>query len=124
MPKRREFPRSVRVAVVKRSMRDTVIYCEACGLPAKKFQIDHIIADAHGGEPVIENAQLICDVCYAIKNANDTTVAAKLKRVEAKSLGIRKPPTLQGRQFAGPKAKDRSPPEKVMKRRPMFEDAR
>jgi 5-methylcytosine-specific restriction protein A len=92
---RREFPRAVKVQVVKRSTRDGVTYCEACKLPAKRWQIDHVIADAHGGEPVIENAELICEPCFAVKNAKDTTIAAKLKRVEAKALGVRKTATMK-----------------------------
>ena len=88
---RSEFPRSIRVAVIKRSTRESVVYCEACGLPAKKFQVDHIIADAHGGKPVIENAQLLCEPCFSIKNPKDTTIAAKLKRQEAKHLGAERP---------------------------------
>jgi 5-methylcytosine-specific restriction enzyme A len=88
---RREFPRSVKVAVVKRAMRRGVLCCEKCGFQVKKFQIDHIIADAIGGEPVISNAELICEVCYGIKNPQDTKLAAKAKRREAKSLGVRKP---------------------------------
>ncbi len=92
MTKRREFPRSVRVTVIKRSTRaNGVIYCESCGSPAKRFQIDHVIADSLGGEPVLENAQLICDVCYAIKNPKDTTAAAKAKRMEAKHIGAMTP---------------------------------
>ena len=89
MTKRREFPTKVRVAVIKRATRDCVIYCESCSLPAKKFQIDHIVADAHGGEPVLSNAQLICEACYGVKNPKDTTIAAKLKRIEAKHVGAK-----------------------------------
>jgi 5-methylcytosine-specific restriction protein A len=104
---RREFPRSVRVAVIKRCTRDNVIYCEACGLPAKRFQIDHIIADAHGGDPILENAQLLCEACYGVKNPKDTTIAAKLKRIEARHLGANRPKgKIASRGF--PKRKERS----------------
>jgi hypothetical protein len=58
-------------------------------LPTKRFQIDHVIADAIGGEPVIENAELICESCYSVKNPADTSKAAKTKRIEAKSLGVK-----------------------------------
>lgn len=85
---RQEFPRSVKVAVVKRATRDRVVYCEKCRAPATKWQIDHIIADSHGGKPVIENAELICEGCYSVKNPIDTTIAAKIKRQEAKDLRI------------------------------------
>jgi 5-methylcytosine-specific restriction protein A len=86
---RQEFPRSVKVVVIKRATRENVVYCENCRLPAKKFQIDHIIADAICGKPVIENAMLICDVCFGIKNPQDTTLAAKAKRREARHIGAK-----------------------------------
>ena len=95
-----EFPRTVKVEVVKRATRGNSVYCEACGLPAKKFQVDHIIADAHGGKPVIENAQLLCEPCFSIKNPKDTTIAAKIKRIEAKAI-----------RATAPKAKFPAPPK-------------
>lgn len=88
---RREFPRSVKVAVIKRCSRDKQVWCEKCALPTKKWQIDHVIADAHGGEPTVENAMLICEACYSVKNPVDTSAAALIKRQEAASLGADKP---------------------------------
>jgi 5-methylcytosine-specific restriction endonuclease McrA len=101
MPRRRrEFPTKVRVAVIKRAMRGNVVYCELCGGIARRFQIDHVIADAHGGEPEIENAQLLCEVCFGEKNPKDTTIAAKLKRIEARHVGATLPKQkLKGRGF-------------------------
>ena len=81
---RAEFPRSVRVAVIKRATRESVVYCEKCGLPAKKFQVDHIDPDGLTGKPVIENAMLICEPCFLAKNAADAEAIARAKRVEAK----------------------------------------
>jgi len=91
---RQEFRRSVKVAVIKRATRDGVVYCEGdgCGLPAKKWQIDHIRPDGLLGEPTIENAQLLCDVCFGVKNPKDTTAIAKAKRREAKAIGAVSPP--------------------------------
>ena len=89
---RSEFPRSVRVAVVKRAMIGAAVFCEKCGALAKKFQVDHVIADAHGGKPVIENAMLICQPCFEVKNPQDTTIAAKIKRQEAAQLRTKTPP--------------------------------
>lgn len=86
---RREFPRSVKVAIIKRATRGGVTYCEGCGLPVKRWQIDHIIADAIGGQPAIENAQLLGKCCYGKKNPLDARLAAKTKRQEAKHLGAR-----------------------------------
>lgn len=88
---RREFSRALKVAVIKRTTRDNQVWCEKCALPAKKWQIDHVIPDSHGGEPTIENAMLICDACYAIKNPIDASAAANIKRIEAAALGAEKP---------------------------------
>ncbi len=86
---RKEFPRAVRVAVIKRSTRDSVVYCEECGLPAKKFQIDHMRPDGLLGKPTLENAKLICEICYRIKNPQDTSAIARAKRKEAAHLGAK-----------------------------------
>jgi 5-methylcytosine-specific restriction enzyme A len=86
---RREFPKSIKVQVVRRATHDFVVYCEKCHLPTKKFQIDHVIPDAIGGMPIIGNAELICEACYSVKNPQDTSTAAKTKRIEAKNIGIK-----------------------------------
>jgi 5-methylcytosine-specific restriction enzyme A len=88
---RREFPKSVKVAAIKRATIDGRIFCELCGALCKTFEIDHIIADSHGGEPTLENARLICSPCHSEKTKQDTTTAAKLKRIEAKHLGAATP---------------------------------
>ena len=88
---RTEFSQKIKVAVIKRATKGKVVYCEKCALPAKKWQIDHVVADSHGGKAVIENAELICEACYSVKNPNDTKIAAKIKRQEAKALGAKKP---------------------------------
>lgn len=127
MTKRREFPRSVKVEVVKRATKDNAVYCEKCGALAKRWQIDHVIADAHGGEPVLSNAELICESCYSVKNPKDTTIAAKLKRIEAKALGVRKAATMKTakREKAPPQRRASAPLEKPQPpRRNLFEDAR
>jgi 5-methylcytosine-specific restriction protein A len=117
MANRREFPRAVRVAVIKRATRESVVYCEKCGAPAKRFQIDHVVADAHGGKPVIENAELICETCFAVKNPIDTTIAAKLKRQEAGHLGASRPAaTIKSKGFT-PSSKPRHEREPLAPRR-------
>jgi|SRR5581483_812658 len=98
---RQEFPRAVKVAVVKRATRDGVVYCEKCGALAKRWRIDHRIADSHGGKPTLENAWLLAECCYPEKDAKDTTIAAKLKRVEAAHIGaVRPAQKIQSRGFA------------------------
>jgi 5-methylcytosine-specific restriction endonuclease McrA len=87
MTKRKEFPKSVKVAVIKRATRESIVFCEKCGALAKKFQIDHVNPDGLTGKPVIENAMLICEPCFLEKNAIDAANIARAKRVEAKDLG-------------------------------------
>lgn len=86
---RREFPTAVKVAVIKRSTRKGATYCEGCGALAKRWQIDHIRPDGMGGEPVIANAQLLCEPCFGAKNPKDTSTVARAKRQEAANLGAR-----------------------------------
>src|ERR1700688_1704578 len=90
---RREFPRTVRVAVIKRATRHSVVYCEGCGDQAKRFQIDHVCADALGGAPTIDNAQLLCDGCFSVKNPDDARVIARANRREAAHLGANPAPS-------------------------------
>jgi 5-methylcytosine-specific restriction enzyme A len=119
---RREFPARVKVAVIKRATRDKAVYCEKCGALAKRWQIDHIRPDGLLGEPVIENAMLICEPCWQEKNPQDTKNIAQAKRREAKNIGAVKPKgQIANRGFV--KAEK---PERVSKtmppRRPMFEE--
>lgn len=107
---RREFPKSVRVAVTRRAMKDGVLYCEACGGQAKRFQIDHIRPDGLLGEPILENAQLICQACWEIKNPKDTAAIAKAKRREARHVGVTRPDgQIQSRGFAPSEKPKREP---------------
>ena len=105
---RRNFTKFVKVSVIKRATRNGVVYCEDCGLPCRKFQIDHVIADSHGGKPTIENASLICAACYGVKNPKDTTIAAKIKRQESKHLGAKATPAAKIANRGFPKA-DKAP---------------
>lgn len=124
---RREFSKAVKVEVVKRATKGNAVFCEKCNALAKRWQIDHVIADAHGGEPVLSNAELICEPCYSVKNPKDTTIAAKLKRQEAAHLGVRKTATMKtaAREPAPPQRRATKPLDKPQPpRRAMFiEDA-
>jgi 5-methylcytosine-specific restriction endonuclease McrA len=94
---RREFPKPVKVAAVKRATKGNVTYCEnlACGLPTKRWHYDHEIPDGLGGEPTLENCKLLCLPCHAEKTAKDVADIAEAKRREANHLGVRKEPTLK-----------------------------
>jgi 5-methylcytosine-specific restriction endonuclease McrA len=116
---RKNFPKSVMVLVIKRATRDNVIYCEECGLPCKKFDIDHRIPDAMGGEPVLSNAQLKCKECHARKTKDDVAKIAKAKRVESAHLGV--PTSKQKIQSRGFAKKPKKEKLEMPPRRNMFE---
>jgi hypothetical protein len=87
---RRDFPKSVKVAVIRRATKDGVTYCEGCGSIVKRWQVDHIRADGLLGEPRLENAQLLGPCCYGPKNANDKAAIAEAVRREAYHWGVNK----------------------------------
>ena len=116
---RRNFPKSVMVACIKRATKDNVIYCEGCGVQAKKFQIDHIRADGLLGEPTLENARLLCIECHGEKTKDDVARISKAKRVEARHLGAIPPKQkIQSRGFAKRPKKEKL---ELPPRRNMFE---
>lgn len=85
---RRNFPAKVMALAFQRAAGR----CEKCTarLVVGKFQYDHIIADALGGEPTLENCQVLCSSCHGVKTPIDTTKAAKVKRQTRKLMaGIR-----------------------------------
>jgi len=85
---RREFSAKVRVAAFKRAGGS----CEGCTakLYTGKFAYDHRIPDQLGGEPTLENCQVLCSACHGEKTAGqDVPRIAKAKRNEAKHLGAR-----------------------------------
>lgn len=91
---RREFPKTVkRDAFVRAAGR-----CERndCGarLTLGKFHYDHVIPDAMGGEPTIENCAVLCTPCHNEKTRKrDVPTIAKTKRIVDRQRGIKKPST-------------------------------
>ena len=52
-------------------------------------EFDHWIADSHGGENILDNCAAVCSKCHKFKTAKyDTPVAAKIKRISDKRLGV------------------------------------
>jgi 5-methylcytosine-specific restriction endonuclease McrA len=90
---RKEFPKSVKVAALKRcQISDGLFACEVCGVAMKagRIEFDHRIADGLGGEPTLENCVAACTDCHSQKTAsNDVPAIARAKRREAKNLGIK-----------------------------------
>lgn len=96
---RREFSTKVRVAAFQRAKGR----CESCTAPLfpGKFEYDHRLADAFGGEPTLENCEVICKACHDLKTfTSDIPAIAKSNRVRAKHIGAK---TRKGRPLPGGK---------------------
>jgi len=86
---RREFSARIKVAAYERSQGR----CEACALPLQvgRINYDHVIPDALGGEPVLENCEVLCRACHDDKtHRGDVPRIAKMKRQKSAHLGARK----------------------------------
>lgn len=87
--KRREFPAKVRAAAFERADGR----CESCGakLMTSAFHYDHRIPDAMGGEPVLENCEVLCKTCHFSKTAGtDAPRIAKTRRQHRKHIGAKR----------------------------------
>jgi 5-methylcytosine-specific restriction enzyme A len=86
--RRREFPKSVRLAAFERANGK----CEGCDgrLYPGKFHYDHDLPDGLGGEPTLDNCVVRCTACHGLKTAKkDVPAIAKADRVKAKSIGAK-----------------------------------
>jgi 5-methylcytosine-specific restriction protein A len=113
---RREFPRKVKAAAIARAAG----CCEKCRAVLKKgeAEVDHILEDALGGEPVLANAQVLCSPCHKEKTADRIAKIRKADRARDKASGaIRPKQTIKSAPF--PKAERQSKPS--LPYRPMFE---
>lgn len=108
---RKEFSKSVKVAAIKRATRDNEVYCEKCGVLTKgRFEIDHIKEDFYGGEPVLENAMVLCLTCHRDKTSESAKPMAKARRLEAKNVGaIRPKGKIQSRGFIKKERREKIP---------------
>lgn len=97
---RREFSKPVKAEIVRRAMLpDGKISCEGCGLVLgkKPYDIDHTIPDAmfldKSRKLTAADGKLLGkECCHDPKtHAIDIPTIAKVKRVEAKNLGVTKP---------------------------------
>lgn len=100
---RREFHPKVMIAAWERARG----CCEQCKtgrklLPGDIFY-DHIIADALGGEPSVDNCQVLCRAHHDAKTfRHDVPRIAKTKRLRRRAAGIKKRRrTIPGRKFDG-----------------------
>lgn len=96
---RREFPRKVKQAALTRAAGR----CEKCqaALKPREGEVDHILPDILGGEPVLSNAQVLCRVCHAEKSADDIRRTRKADKQRDKASGaIRPKQTIRSAPFA------------------------
>ena len=86
---RRNFPDKVKAQAFERAAGR----CESC--TAKLFpgnvHYDHVIPDALGGEPTLDNCEALCKACHGVKTrTRDVPSIAKVKRIRLKNFGGRK----------------------------------
>jgi len=88
---RREFPAKVKESAYERANGQ----CEmpGCGhrLELGRFHYDHRIPDGLGGEPTLDNCQVLCHPCHNTKTGRkDIPAIAKTKRIGRRLKGIKK----------------------------------
>lgn len=85
--------------------------CWHCGVKIdgvhEAWTIEHIRALGLSGEDEDKNCAPAHEHCRRVKDKDDIARIAKAKRVKARHIGIRKPPTLQGPGF--PKRREARP---------------
>lgn len=86
---RREFTKAIKRDAAARAQGR----CENCSsrLAYGDYHYDHVIADALGGEPTLDNCQVLCRTCHSLKTTErDVPLAAKAKRISDRAQGIKK----------------------------------
>lgn len=95
---RRDFPRKVKAQAILRANG----CCEACSAKLKvgEAEVDHVLPDALGGEPVLSNARVLCRVCHRAKSADDIGRIRKADRQRDRHTGaIAKPSLIRSAGF-------------------------
>lgn len=85
---RAEFSTKIKVAAFKRADGK----CEGCTarLYPGRYQYDHRIPDGLGGEPTLDNCQVLCDSCHSTKtHDHDRPIMAKADKIMKKYAGIK-----------------------------------
>ena len=116
---RRDFPRKVKAAAIARANG----HCERCKAALKKgeAEVDHILEDALGGEPVLANAQVLCRVCHKAKTAERVRMIRKADRQRDKDSGAMKSRTKPKIRSAG-FAKAERTPKPPLQPRPLYKE--
>jgi len=82
---RRDFPRKIKAQAILRANG----CCEKCSAKLKvgEAEVDHVLPDALGGEPVLGNAEVLCRICHAEKTATDIGRIRKADRQRDRHTG-------------------------------------
>lgn len=87
---RREFSRKIMAAAFARSKG----YCEADGCHTKlqtgRFTYDHRIPDWMGGDPTLDNCQVICRACDRMKTRKDQSDIARVRGAHDRHIGAKR----------------------------------
>jgi hypothetical protein len=93
---RREFPKDVKLEIIRRARASGVLICEGCGLVVdrKKWHVDHTIPDAlfldKRRRLTADDGKLLgAECCHGPKTKIDVANIAEAKRREAKYLGMK-----------------------------------
>lgn len=115
---RREFPRKVKAAAIARAAG----HCQGCRAVMKpgEAEVDHILEDALGGEPILANAQVLCRVCHVAKTAERVRAIRKADRARDKASGAIRPK--QAIKSAGfPQSKPKREPKTPLPPRALYQ---
>lgn len=103
---RREFKKQVMLqALLRAGGKCESDACRARGdkqlkLATGDIFYDHRIPDQLGGEPTLENCQILCKLCHKAKTTKeDVPRIAKAKRQQLRHLGIKPPSRWPKRRF-------------------------
>lgn len=112
---RRDFPRKIKAAAIASAAG----HCERCKAVLKKggVEVDHILEDALGGEPVLANAQVLCRPCHAEKTAERIAKIRKADRQRDKASGAIRPK----QSIAAPPKPEKPAAKPMPPRRSLFE---
>lgn len=114
---RRDFPRKIKAAALARANG----HCEKCSaaLKPREGEVDHILPDILGGEPVLANAQVLCRACHAAKSADDLRRTRKADRARDKATGAIRPKSKIAQRPKQPRLEGKSP----LPPKPLFRNA-
>lgn len=89
---RKEFTKSVKWEAYNRSLKDGKPHCEVCGLKIIGVpEYDHITPDGLGGEPTIDNCQVLCGKCHRHKtHEQDRPVMTKADNQRKSHAGVKR----------------------------------